>query len=280
MIYRDRLYWGYHSFNQIPPPEALVYRFLIENRIMEISEEIKEDLDWLIDWFERNKNIVRFQSLTPLPREQFLNICDRLSKFCFYIKNDYPEYYKRLFSLKNRLSLKSGFVDVSVFGRVSDILLFFDMLTKNNLNSKWIYIHKSFYGQVKEKFIYGFYDSDVFEATNILMQRLKNIRKSIDDNCEDIDGANLVGRLFENSSPKILLCDTTTKTGNNIPKGYVNLFHGWVAAIRNKIAHPNADKAAEIISFQELTLMSMLMTALDNRISPDLLPEEITSNAV
>ena len=242
---------------------------------MEISTEIKKDLDWLIDWFERNGNIVRFQSLTPLPRKQFLYICDRLSKFCFYIKNDYPEYHERLFSLKNRLSLESGLVDVSVFGRISEILLFFDMLTKNNLNSKWRYVHKSFYGKVKEKFIHGFYESAVFDATNLLMQRLKDIHKSIDDNYEDIDGANLVGRLFSKDSPKILFCDITTKSGNDIQKGYVNLFHGWVAAIRNKIAHPNDNNADEIISFQELTLISMLMTALDNRISPSLLPEEI-----
>ena len=60
---------------------------------MEISTEIKKDLDWLIGWFERNRNIVQFQPLTPLPRKQFLDICDRLSKFCFYIKNDYPEYH-------------------------------------------------------------------------------------------------------------------------------------------------------------------------------------------
>ncbi len=30
-----------------------------------------EDIDKLIDWFERNGNVVRFQPQTTLPREQF-----------------------------------------------------------------------------------------------------------------------------------------------------------------------------------------------------------------
>lgn len=32
---------------------------------------IMEDIDKLIDWFERNGNVVRFQPQTTLPREQF-----------------------------------------------------------------------------------------------------------------------------------------------------------------------------------------------------------------
>lgn len=227
-----------------------------------------ENLKALIDWFERNGNVVRFQPLTPLPRKQFLEISDRLSKFSFSIQKDFPEFSERLFSLKNKLSLDSGLVNVAVFGRIAEALSFLCILLSDKKYSQWKYIHKDLHGETKEKFISEFYPEAVFTATNILMQRLKNIHKQIDPHCPDIDGSDLIGKLFPNDAPKILFCEIDTKTGQNKQKGYAELFRGWVAAIRNKNAHPAMEKMTEIEAFQDIVLISMLMSALDNRKLP------------
>lgn len=61
----------------------------------------------------------------------------------------------------------------------------------------------SFIRKQKEKFLHGFYSDAVFTATKILMQRLKVIHREIDSTGCDIDGLDLVGKLFPNDNPKI-----------------------------------------------------------------------------
>lgn len=107
-----------------------------------------------------------------------------------------------------------------------------------------------------------------------LMTRLKNIFNSIYEKEIDIEGTNLVEKLFYEKDPIILLCNTNNKTGENIQKGFSLYFRGWVYALRNRNSHLGDYKITEISAFREIEFMSMLMTALDNRISPPLLENE------
>lgn len=232
-----------------------------------------EDIDKLIDWFERNGNVVRFQPQTTLPREQFLKINDRISNIYFYIKNDFPEYAERIIFLKNTLVLSSGFINVATFGRLSELLSAIKIILTKRECTQWKYIHYVFHKETKEKFLHGFYSDAVFTATKILMQRLKVIHREIDSTGCDIDGLDLVGKLFPNDNPKIFFTEQNTRTEQNIQKGYSSLFRGWVYAIRNKDAH-EIKKGNEIEAFQEIVFISMLMLALDNRISPAPSPSE------
>lgn len=233
-----------------------------------------EDLDKAIDWFQRNGSIVRFNALTPIPHEQLVEMKNLLSKISFFIRKDFPEYADRLFSLKNSLALQSGFVNVSTFGRLSESLSFIKILLEKYKNIPWQYIHPKFGEEPKERFLHGFYADAIFAATNILMDRLRKINRNIDPSSQDIDGADLVGKLFSNKDPKIILFNDNTNTGENKQRGYVEMFRGWVSAIRNGRAHDFLEKITEIEAFQELAFMSMLMTALDKRRTPQIFSDE------
>lgn len=225
-------------------------------------------LDELIDFFEKNDDSALFQSRAKYSIQNIVEITERISKLSIAIKKDFPEYSARLLFLKDNLFMPSGYIHIRNFGRLAEALYFLKVLLERKEDNQWKYIHQEFYGDVKEKFLHGFYLDANFTATNILMQRLKNIHKQIDPRCPDIDGSDLIGKLFPNDAPKILFCEIDTKTGQNKQKGYADLFRGWVAAIRNKNAHPAMEKMTEIEAFQDIVLISMLMSALDNRKLP------------
>ena len=68
--------------------------------------------------------------------------------------------------------------------------------------------------------------------------------------------------VFSSTSPKLLLCEQKTESGQNIQKGYRMIFEGSMTAIRNQTAHDNI-KMAPNISFQKIMLASLLMSRLD-----------------
>ena len=154
--------------------------------------------------------------------------------------------------------MSSGFINVATFGRLSELLSAIKIILTKRECTQWKYIHYVFHKETKEKFLHGFYSDAVFTATKILMH---------------IDGLDLVGKLFPNDNPKIFFTEQNTRTEQNIQKGYSSLFRGWVYAISNKDAH-EIKKGNEIEAFQEIVFISMLMIALDNRISPAPSPSE------
>ncbi|GAB7509905.1 hypothetical protein Bwad005_25160 [Bilophila wadsworthia] len=54
--------------------------------------------------------------------------------------------------------------------------------------------------------------------------RLKVVHREIDLIGCDIDGLDLVGKLFPNDNSKIFFTEQNTRTDQNIQKGYPNLF--------------------------------------------------------
>lgn len=225
------------------------------------------DIEELIKWFEKNNSVVRYFPQTTMSRENTSEIGDKILTISFFLKNDFPEFSERIVCLKNKLVLPSGFIDPSIFGRISELLKFIKIILEKREYSQWKYIHNAFHGGVKEKFLHGFYTDAVFTATKILIERLKIIHKNIYPNDDEIDGSNLVGKIFSKDKQNIIFSEQNTISNKDIQKGYHNLFQGCISAIRNKNAHNN-EKGNEIYAFQDIVFMSILMTALDSRIAP------------
>ena len=221
------------------------------------------ELEKLVNWFNDGGNSVRFTPLTQSPSKTVQDITDALAVLSFNIKKDHPLLSERLFTLKNRLFMSGNFVNVSTFSRISEILLFLQNSHGKQEQSYWECVHHSFRGEVKDKFLQGHYSDATFSASKILMNRLKSIYKEITPDWHDMDGNQLVEHLFPDQNPRILFSDLSTQTGRNIQRGNSLLFKGWVCRIRNVNAHEETVDISREEGFQDLLLISKLMTELD-----------------
>lgn len=232
-----------------------------------------DNIQFLLDWFSRNYNLVHTQRLTPLPPPQLADISARLLNISNNIKDDFPELAQRIKFLNAKLALNNYCINVEVFDRLEELINTIKSIY-NKENNSWKYIHDKFCGTVRTKFLQGYYQDAVTEATNILMLRLKIINKNTDNKYGDIDGLDLVGKLFSSSNTKIILFDQQTRTNKDKQEGYSEFFRGWVSAIRNRNAHPYEEKMDEVSAFQEIAFMSILMRVLDNRVEPQIFEDE------
>lgn len=232
-----------------------------------------DDIQFLLNWFSRNNYLVHSQPFTPLPPPQLADISARLVSISNKINDDFPELAQRIKFLNAKLALNNYCISVNIFDRLAELTnVIKNIYDKENNN--WKYIHDSFCGRIRTKFLQGYYQDAVTEATNILMSRLKIINKHIGNGCEDTDGSNLVGKLFSASNTEITLFDQQTRTNKDKQIGYSDFFRGWVSAIRNRNAHPYEENMDEESAFREIAFMSILMSALDNRVSPQIFEEE------
>ena len=232
-----------------------------------------DDLQFLLNWFSRNDKLVHAQSFTPLPPQQLADISARLVNISNNINNEFPELAQRIRFLNTKLALNNYCISINIFDRLAELINAIQNIYDKDKNN-WKYVHNSFCRLVRTKFLQGHYQDAVTEATNILMMRLKIINKHIDNDCEDIDGSNLVGKLFSASNTEITLFDQQTRTNKDKQAGYSEFFRGWVSAIRNRNAHPYDEKLDEVSAFQEIAFMSILMRVLDNRVSPQIFEDE------
>ena len=81
----------------------------------------------------------------------------------------------------------------------------------------------------------------------------------------ELDGASLMHTAFSPNNPIIVLDDLSTDSGQNIQKGYMEIFAGAMIGIRNPKAHENMD-IEEIPAKHRIYLASLLMTKIDERI--------------
>jgi len=78
----------------------------------------------------------------------------------------------------------------------------------------------------------------------------------------ELDGVDLMRQAFKLDSPSILLAQLTDDTGRNIQRGYLDLFAGAMAGVRNPKAHGNVQITRErAIHF--LFLASLLFFKLE-----------------
>lgn len=78
----------------------------------------------------------------------------------------------------------------------------------------------------------------------------------------DLDGAQLMNRVFSSQKPLFIFEDLSTETGRSIQQGYMQIFAGAMTGIRNPKAHLNLD-IDENRAIHFLFLASLLMFKLD-----------------
>jgi uncharacterized protein (TIGR02391 family) len=127
----------------------------------------------------------------------------------------------------------------------------------------WDMLHPSVTGVARERFDSGHYADAVEAALKALNVQVKKIYKT--KTGEELDGVPLMRKAFAHTSPIIQLGDLTEQTGRNIQQGYMDLFTGAIAGIRNPKAHDNIviDNARAI---HHLFVTSLLFYKLDERL--------------
>lgn len=80
----------------------------------------------------------------------------------------------------------------------------------------------------------------------------------------ELDGVPLMQTAFSPKNPIIVLADLTTQTGRDMQRGYMDLFAGAMAAIRNPKAHGNVEISPKR-AIHLLFIASALWYTLDER---------------
>lgn len=97
----------------------------------------------------------------------------------------------------------------------------------------------------------------IFEAFKAVINRVKVMAGA------DGDGTGLMGQVFSDKDPVLLLADLATQTGKDIQNGYKFLFMGAAQGIRNPDAHEQFKALGPEEGMEELALASLLMRKLD-----------------
>jgi uncharacterized protein (TIGR02391 family) len=103
----------------------------------------------------------------------------------------------------------------------------------------------------------GHMEVAIFEAFKAVNNRVKTMTGL------DIDGSQLMGQVFSDTSPWIVFSDLSTQTGRDVQKGLRFLFMGAVQGIRNPDAHEQFRPLDQEEALEKLTFASMLMRRLD-----------------
>lgn len=123
----------------------------------------------------------------------------------------------------------------------------------------WTIMHPEVTEIAKRRFESGHYADAVESTFKHINNRVKNIYKEAAG--VEMDGVPLMRKAFTITNPIILLDDLDTASGKNIQQGYMDMFAGSIAAIRNPKAHDNIDITEErCIHF--LVLGSLLLNKL------------------
>jgi uncharacterized protein (TIGR02391 family) len=129
-----------------------------------------------------------------------------------------------------------------------------------DLSSYWQLCHPTITKVSKKKFEDGHYADSVETAFKEINSQIKLIVKSKTGN--EYDGSDLMNHAFSINNPLIVLDDLLTEDGQNIQKGFMQIFAGSMTGIRNPKAHSIITISPErAIHF--LILASLLLSKLD-----------------
>lgn len=128
----------------------------------------------------------------------------------------------------------------------------------------WTMLHPAIVNASKKLFKDKHYAQSAFEAMKEVNNVVKEIVKSATG--KEFDGADLMSRAFSIKNPIIVLDNLSNQTGQDIQKGYMQIFAGAIIGIRNPKAHDRVViDSKKAIHF--LYLASLLMFKIDERIN-------------
>ena len=161
-----------------------------------------------------------------------------------------------------KLQRRVGVLD-SLLELVDQELSFSASVPGVSIEDFWSRLHPSVVQVAKDRFNALQYADAVEAALKELNSRVKDYVKR--GTRQEFDGADLMNRAFSVKAPVIRLADLSTEDGQNIQKGYMQIFAGAMIGIRNPKTHSNiiidARRAIHL-----LHLASLLHFVFDDRL--------------
>ena len=124
----------------------------------------------------------------------------------------------------------------------------------------WKLLHPTVVAFAKSRMAAGHY-ADAVESCFKELNNVVKLRHQ-ENTGQELDGVALMRKAFKLDSPSITLAPLIDDTGRNIQQGYLDLFAGSMAGIRNPKAHGNIEISAER-ALHFLFLASLLFSKLD-----------------
>jgi uncharacterized protein (TIGR02391 family) len=137
--------------------------------------------------------------------------------------------------------------------------------TNSDIESFWSHLHPKVRKIAKSRYDAGHYADSVQAILKELNNNIKTHSKELIE--KELDGSNLMNHVFSYKNPIISLADLSTETGQNIQKGYMQIFSGTMTGIRNPTAHENL-QIDKIRTIHYLYLVSLLFSVFDERQEP------------
>lgn len=137
-------------------------------------------------------------------------------------------------------------------------------LLKSQNEYFWKYIHPSLLALIRPKFDAQQYADCVEAAFKEVNSRLKKLCRKLRN--EERDGSDLMTYVFSSGNPMLTFEGLDTETGQNVQKGYMQIFAGAMTDIRNPKAHENQTISKDM-AIKRLIFASLLMNKIDEAIS-------------
>ncbi len=248
------------------------YNFLaIYDVMLDIKKEMNISPDRIV--IPLFQNMIRFSQLFPLDsigmRDKY---CDARSKATEFLKrNGIIKDFKLIRSFHrwtSELEIKIGKkafenalnkMKVEYKKRIAKG----DKRQPDTLNTFWDLLHPKIVEVSKSRFETNHFADSVEAAFKEINNILKVMVKQ--KTSQEYDGADLMNRAFSLQNPIIVLDDLSSETGENIQKGYMQIFSGAMTGIRNPKTHANI-KIDSKRAIHFLFLASLLMSKIDERI--------------
>jgi uncharacterized protein (TIGR02391 family) len=127
----------------------------------------------------------------------------------------------------------------------------------------WSRLHGCVVRVSKARFEAGHYADAVEAAFKELNSAIKQYVREATGS--EFDGVDLMNRAFSPTNPIIRVADLSTKDGENMQKGYMQIFSGAMSGIRNPKAHSNVI-IDEKRAIHHLHVASLLFYVFDGRL--------------
>lgn len=172
-----------------------------------------------------------------------------------------PSISKELYGLKDAIFSVEGFINPVELGKLIALIW---SLKKDNMNSNFEkMLHPVIIKVSLMLFKNGHYAESAENAFVEINARVKKIYEyMVPDATKVPDGVELMHTIFSLKKPIVKMADISTETGENIQRGYMDMFAGAIAALRNPKAHENIELDMDECE-KRLVFASMLMYKLD-----------------
>lgn len=218
-----------------------------------------------------NAVIDELESFLALPRSlDFRSVLlAKLAPLRLYLRSeDFGDVSKDLD--RTHLALRAGETDEAVEALrgylLPQIRLRINQETiKAESEQLWGHLHPRIRAVSFERYAAGQYADAVEAAMKEVNSAVKVHYRQVTG--EELDGVALMNKAFSPNRPAIFLGDLETESGRNTQQGYMQIFAGAMAAIRNPAAHANLS-VERTLAIHYLYFASLLLLQFDARRDP------------